>query len=178
MKQKIVCCGFLIFLFISFFVVPMKTRAKIDPMGMYLDNEGNAYLDRISRLDWTFLNIQMDIIMTYPNSFQKINIDYDQTGFYENFLMKDYAKVKTKGKIVISIHDEREYFSSIKTKSELLDYLYDYKNLLKTRLNVRITNNFDKDVVIYVIPKEGLEKDGLLGYFYNGEFIILKDLPK
>ncbi|GAH85041.1 unnamed protein product, partial [marine sediment metagenome] len=30
---------------------------------------------------------------------------------------------------------------------------------------------------IYLISKEGLEKGGLLGFFYKGEFVILKDLP-
>ena len=76
--------------------------------------------------------------------------------------------------LYIYIRDTRGFYASIATKSELLEYL----NGLWVNLEINlfgITNNFDNDVVIYIIPKEGLEKGSLLGYFYQGKFVILKD---
>jgi len=158
-------------------LLPIQSMAKVDPMGIYLDERGNTRYKNISGLDWSFLNIKIEIMMTYPDEYLGITISYDQFG-YEGDSMKDYIELNTEGKIVINIRDTRKYFSSSKTKDEVFKYLNGYRVFLASRFyGYGITYDFDNDVVIYVIPKEGLQEGGLVGYFYKGEFVILKDLP-
>lgn len=155
-------------------IAPMQSSTKIDPANIFFDEKGDLYDSRISALDLQFLEIRVDIIMANPN-FPGINFNYDKIGIWGESYEK-YVSLQTRGKIVIHVRDTREFYSSLTTKSEFLEYFYGLTLSLEFSL-FGITNDFNNDVVIYLIPKEGLEKDGLLGYFYKGEYVILKDLP-
>lgn len=172
MKKKNIFLGMFILCIIIISIVPIQSRATIDPIGIYLDKEGKPIVDEISGLEWHFLNIKVDMIMNTPN-FPGLDIVYDQIGIHGEGMEK-YVSLQTRRKIVVTIRDTREFYASIATKSELLEYFNGLWVQLALNL-LAITNDFDNDVVIYVIPKEGLIKGGLLAYFYKGEFVILKD---
>jgi len=150
-------------------IAPMQSSAKIDPMNIFFDEKGELYDTRISALDMRFLEIRVDIIMSNPN-FPGINFSYDKIGIWgESY--EEYVSLQTRGKIVICAIDTREFYSSFTTKSEFLEYFYRLTLSLKSHL-VCITNDFDNDVVLYLIPKERLKKGGLLGYFYKGNMLF------
>ena len=170
--KKNIFWGIFILSLTIIFIAPIQSRATVDPMGIYLDEKGEPSVGEISRLDWSFLNIMVGIIMQNPE-FPGVSISYDKIGIHGE-QMEKYVSLQTRRKIVIYIRDTRGFYASITTKSELLEYL----NGLWANLTINlfgITNNFDNDVVIYIIPREGLEKGSLLGYFYQGKFVILKD---
>ena len=172
MKKKNIFWGIFILCLTIIFITPIQSRATIDPMGIYLDEKGEPSVGEISRLDWSFLNIMVSLIMQNPE-LPGVSISYDKIGIHGE-QMERYVSLQTRRKIVIYIRDTRGFYASIATKSELLEYL----NGLWASLTINlfgITNNFDNDVVIYIIPREGLEKGSLLGYFYQGKFVILKD---
>lgn len=172
MKKKNIFWGIFILCLTIIFITPIQSRATIDPMGIYLDEKGEPSVGEISRLDWSFLNIMVSLIMQNPE-LPGVSISYDKIGIHGE-QMEKYVSLQTRRKIVIYIRDTRGFYASIATKSELLEYL----NGLWASLTINlfgITNNFDNDVVIYIIPREGLEKGSLLGYFYQGKFVILKD---
>lgn len=172
MKKKNIFWGIFILCLTIIFITPIQSRATIDPMGIYLDEKGEPSVGEISRLDWSFLNIMVSLIMQNPE-LPGVSISYDKIGIHGE-QMEKYVSLQTSRKIVIYIRDTRGFYASIATKSELLEYL----NGLWVNLAINlfgITNNFDNDVVIYIIPREGLEKGSLLGYFYQGKFVILKD---
>lgn len=173
MKKKNIFWGIFI-LCIIILIAPMQSSAKIDPLNIFFNEKGELYDARISALDMQFLEIRVDIIMANPN-FPGINFSYDKIGTWGETYEK-YFSLQTRGKIVIFARDTREFYSSFTTKSEFLRYFYGLTLSLEISL-FGITNDFNNDVVLYLIPKEGLEKGGLLGYFYKGEHVILKDLP-
>lgn len=170
--KKNIFWGIFILCLTIIFITPIQSRATVDPIGIYLDEKGEPSVGRISRLDWSFLNIRVDLIMANPE-LPGVNISYDKVGFHGE-QMEKYVSLQTRGKIVIYIRDTREFYASIATKSELLEYLNGMWVSLEISL-FGITNDFDNDVVIYIIPREGLQEGGLLGYFYQGKFVILKD---
>ena len=173
MKKKNIFWGIFI-LCIIILISPMQSSAKIDPLNIYFNEKGELYDTRISALDLQFLEIRVDIIMSNPN-FLGINFSYDEIGIWgESY--EEYVSLQTRGKIVICVFDTREFYSSSTTKSEFLGYFYGLTLSLEHYL-FGITNDFNNDVVLYLIPKERLIKGGLLGYFYKGEHVVLKDLP-
>ena len=173
MKKKNIFWGIFI-LCIIILIAPMQSSAKIDPFNIYFNDKGELYDTRISALDLQFLEIRVDIIMSNPN-FPGIDFDYDKIGIWgESY--EEYVSLQTRRKIVIHARDTREFYSSFTTKSEFLGYFYGLTLSLEISL-FGITNDFNNDVVLYLIPKEGLIEGGLLGYFYKGEFVVLKDLP-
>ena len=172
MKKKNIFWGIFILCLTIIFIAPIQSRATVDPIGIYLDEKGEPSVGEISRLDWTFLNLRVDLMMSTPE-FPGVSISYDKIGFHGE-QMEKYVSLQTRRKIVVYIRDTRGFYASIATKSELLEYLNGFWAHLEISL-FGITNNFDNDVVIYIIPREGLEKGSLLGYFYQGKFVILKD---
>ncbi len=172
MKKKNIFWGIFILCLTIIFIAPIQSRATVDPIGIYLDEKGEPSVGEISRLDWSFLNIRVNLIMANPE-LPGVSISYDKIGFHGE-QMEKYVSLQTRGKIVIDIRDTRGFYASIATKSELLEYLNGMWLSLEINL-FGITNDFDNDVVIYIIPREGLLKGGLLGYFYQGKFVILKD---
>ena len=173
MKKKNIFFGIFLLCIVVVLIAPLQGRATIDPRGIYLDEEGNPRDRKISALEWRFLQIQIDMIMNFPAFYPGIEMEYDQTGQHGES-MKEYVNLGTQRKIVIHIRDAREILASARTKSKLLEYLMGIRYLIDMGLT-GITDNFDFDVIIYVIPREGLTEGGLLAYFYLGEFVILKD---
>jgi len=176
MKKEKIFYKIFVLCIILVLVITLQSMAKVDPHGIFLDEKGHPRNANISQLDWTFLNIKIEMIMEHPDFFPRIDINYDQKGVYGE-MMEEYVSLQTRGKIVINICDTRKFYASIETNPELLNQLDILRFLLKMKL-FGITNDFDNDVVIYVIPSEGLRDGGMLAYFYKGEFVILKDLSK
>jgi len=173
MKKKNIFLGIFI-LCIIILITSMQSSAKIDPANIFFNEKGDLYNTRISALDLQFLKIRVDIIMANPN-FPGINFDYDKIGIWgESY--EEYVSLQTRRKIVITVRDTREFYSSFTSKSDFLGYFYGLTLSLEHSL-YGITNDFNNDVVLYLIPKEGLIEGGLLGYFYKGEHVVLKDLP-
>lgn len=172
MKKKNIFWVIFILCLTIIFIAPIQSRATVDPIGIYFDEKGEPFVKEVSRLDWRFLNMKVDLIMHNPE-LPGVSISYDKIGFHGE-QMEKYVSLQTRGKIVVYIRDTRGFYASIATKSELLEYLNGMWATLEINL-FGITNNFDNDVVIYIIPREGLEKGSLLGYFYQGKFVILKD---
>ena len=155
MKKKNIFWVIFILCLTIIFITPIQSRATIDPMGIYLDEKGEPSVGEISRLDWSFLNIMVSLIMQNPE-LPGVSISYDKIGIHGE-QMEKYVSLQTSRKIVIYIRDTRGFYASIATKSELLEYLNGFRAHLEISL-FGITNNFDNDVVIYIIPREGLEK--------------------
>ena len=79
-------------------------------------------------------------------------------------------------KIIFVLSRFKNELVTVSAMIEFLEYFNGLWVLLEISL-FGITNDFNNDVVLYLIPKEGLIEGGLLGYFYKGEFVVLKDLP-
>lgn len=167
----------IVFLFITsslFFFIQMTSMAKIDPIGMYFDSEGNLRDARISELEIRFMQIRIDWVMKNIDTTPYVRFTYDEGGYLGDSLEEETnVSLNTKEKIVVVVRDNKEFFSSFTTKSEFLKYFYGLTFHLFMDL-YGITNDFDNDVVVYIIPKGGLKEENLLGYFYKGEHIINK----
>lgn len=174
MKKKNIFWGIFI-LCIIILIAPMQSSAKIDPLNIYFNEKGELYDTRISALNLRFLEIRVGMMMDDPDNYLYVTFSYDKIGIWgEQY--EDFVRLYTRRKIVVIAIDTRERFSSYTLKSEFLNYFDAFTNYLKASL-ITVTNDFNNDVVIYLIPKERLSKGGLLGYFYKGEHVVLKDLP-
>jgi len=73
--KKNIFWGIFILSLTIIFIAPIQSRATVDPMGIYLDEKGEPSVGEISRLDWSFLNIMVGIIMQNPE-FPGVSISY------------------------------------------------------------------------------------------------------
>ena len=145
---------------------------------MWFTGEGKVRRARMSALELHFLELKVDMMMKTPDSYPGIDFTYDERGGTGKILQLNFPdiKVDTTGRIVVRVTDTRDWFISPIAGVELTreEILKRFKLLV---LNVgaylhTVTNNVNSDVVVLLLPKEGMEKRGLLAYFHQGEYVI------
>jgi len=141
---------------------------------IWFNEKGKLRNATVSALDFHFLEIRVEMIMSDPDNYLDVDFDYDDVGLMGEWF-EEFVRLYTRGKIVITARDTRERFSSYTLKSEFLNYFKSLTFYFEFKL-IGVTNDFNNDVVVYLIPREGF-REGLLGYFYKGEHVIIKDLP-
>lgn len=171
MKKKILLLGTLAVVAIIF-LTPMLGRAEIDQL--WFTEKGELSDATVSALDFHFLEIRVQMIMGDPDNYLDVDFAYDEIGRRGEWF-EEFVRLYTRGKIVITVRDSRARFSSYTLKSEFLNYFKALTFYLNMHL-IGVTNDFNNDVVVYLIPRVGTT-EGLLGYFYKGEHVIIKDLP-
>ena len=171
MKKRILLLVILLVVAIIF-LAPMLGGAEIAQF--WFTEEGKLSNATVSALDFRFLEIRVQMIMGDPDNYLDVNFAYDEIGNMGEWF-EEFVRLYTRGKIVITVKDSRERFSSYILKSEFLNYFKNLTFYFKIDL-LGVTNDFNNDVVVYLIPRGGF-REGLLGYFYKGEHVIIKDLP-
>ena len=172
MKKRILLLVILLIVAIIF-LTPMLGGAEINQL--WFTEKGELRAATVSALDFHFLKIKVEIIMGNPDDYLGVDFAYDEIGNMGEWF-EEFVRLYTRGKIVIIVRDSRERFSSYALKSEFLNYFDALTVFFKIKL-LGVTNDFNNDIVVYLIPKEGTKEGGLLGYFYEGEHVIIKDLP-
>lgn len=172
MKKRIILLVILVVVAVIF-LTPMLGGAEIDQL--WFTEEGKLWNATVSALDFHFLEIRVQMIMGDPDNYLDVDFAYDEIGNMGEWF-EEFVRLYTRGKIVIIARDTRARFSSYTLKSEFLNYFGALTDYFKLHL-LGVTNDFNNDVVVYLIPREGTKIGGLLGYFYKGEHVIIKDLP-
>ena len=141
---------------------------------VWFTDEGKLRRATISALEVYLLEVEVDIMMNLPDEYPAVDLEYDEAGTtgrsYE--LMYSGVKLDTRGKIVIDVRDTRGWFSSITSEAEFLEKFKRIVALVTYELHFMVTNDVDNDVVVFLIAKEGTKERGLLGYFYEGEYVV------
>lgn len=171
MKKRILLLVILLVVAVIF-LTPMLGGAEINQL--WFTEKGKLRNATVSALDFRFLEIRVQMIMGDPDNYIDVDFAYDEIGNMGEWF-EEFVRLYTRGKIVITVRDSRERFSSYTLKLEFLNYFKALTFYLNMRL-LGVTNDFNNDVVVYLIPREGI-REGLLGYFYKGEHVIVKDLP-
>ena len=120
------------------------------------------YEQKASYISVQLLNYQMMYLMRNPTTFLHVQLTYDPTGFCGEVAKLPKA-VSTKGKVFVTVTDNRDMFS-YKSGIALLD-------LFKRKLEIicsfiLATEDMDTDIVAVFLSKERTS----LGYFYQGEY--------
>ncbi len=145
------------------------------------------------RIDSLLLDARLSYIMTNPTSFLNVEFHHDEEGmFTEEFPEEIPREVDTKGKIIITIRDNRKLFSKVKSLQSLLEkdktLLLDF--FKATLENVYsfiwyIATDMDADIVglFYLTRTDPDDTDRFLTekekiklvYFYQGEYHLWEE---
>jgi len=109
----------------------------------------------------------INYMMRNPNNFLDVKFSYDLDGRYERSGLLPEG-IHTKGKIFISVTDNRDTFSRYSGT-----YLTDrFKTVLEPIYSFtdKLATDMDNDIVAMFYRKE----DTLIGYFYQGEYHLWK----
>lgn len=139
----------------------------------WFTEEGKLANPTISALELHFLELRIEMMMSHPDEYPSVDFTYDERGGRGKMLRLDFPEVKldTRGKIVVTIMDTRDYFPSSMSEREVLEKFRSLVLGLRLRL-WGVTEDLDNDAVVLLIPKEGTLKRGLLAYFYEGEYVM------
>lgn len=166
-------------------LIPILGRADI--YFWWFTEEGKPREATISALEFSFLEARIKMMFDYPNERPNVEFTYDESGVEGKVKPRIFEGIKeldTRGKIVVNIWDTRDYPSLTSAEEEILGKFRKLLNTLSWYL-FAFTNDVDNDVVVYLWSRKRAGKGGgIIGYFYEGEYVIgpffvkdVKDLP-
>jgi len=140
----------------------------------WFTDEGKLRRAEDSALELALLEFKVEMIMHLPDEYLAVDLEYDEYGGIGKTyaLMYSGVELDTRGKIVVDVRDTRDWFSPTISEAEFWEKFEKIVMLFTSELRIRFTNDPDNDVVVFLIPKEGTAKRGLLGYFYEGEYVV------
>ena len=170
MRRRAVLVGILAVGFLILIPVPAGAEIQL----FWFTDEGKLRRATISALELRLLEFKVEIIMHLPDEYLAVDLEYGEYGAAGKSYERMYSGVKldTRGKIVADVTDTRGWFSSITSEAEFLQKFKKVVGWFTSGLRFRFTNDPDNDVVVFLIPKEGTKERGLLGYFYEGEYVV------
>ena len=143
----------------------------------------------MTRIGSLLLNAKLRYIMTNPTSFLNVEFQHDEEGMFTEEIPRG---VDTKGKIIITIRDNRKLFSKVKSlqslsekdKTLLLDFfkatlenVYSFIWYIGTDMDTDIVGLFyftrtdPDDTDRFLTEKEKIK----LAYFYEGEYHLWEE---
>ncbi len=119
--------------------------------------------DKVSRMRVILLEAKVDYMMTAPTTFLRIDVGYDRLGLMR-MVWELPEGIDTKGKICVSVGDNRGVFSH-KSRMALLNRFKMELEFMCLFLGM-VVANMNTDVVA-IFDSDGGNR---LGYFYQGEY--------
>ncbi len=122
---------------------------------------------KVDNMKFALLAARVDYMMAKPDSFLGVSCYYDSVGDWAEFFP---AGVSTKGKVVISVLDNRGVFDD-KTGELLLDYFKKELNFIYVSIFRHMPIDINNDIIVEFMDNFGEP----LGYFSEGEYHLWEE---